>query len=499
MANRVVTPNLFAPTPPNWNLQLLDANASNAAGAINDSSLGSVNGPLTDTGSANNYQVTCNYGTPSALNNGMTVFFIPANTNTGPSTLTVSPLSSASIVSTSGSALVGGELAAGTTIGVVCDGTVFKIFNLPSPASIWAVRLRSWNAAGNPNFEVAQRNVGNALTNPASGTFLEDRWWLQGGTSLTGWTAQRVSTALTAGGGFFVPGTNFVITTGFVRFTVTTPTASLSAGQILALIQSAEGPQFRELASDVHSVTLYARSSIANFSFGLFIRDPGATRSLTKLCTLGAANTQQLITLPNLPAFPSAGNFSMGVGVQGYVLGICLACGSTNMSPANDTWQTGNFSGAVGQGNLMATSGATFDLLFIQHEPGSQCTTPIDKPFTQNLDESLRFYVKSYDYGTAVGTASTGSGARAYCVLPSNLSQAIGATVFPKSMAKAPTVTFYNHITGAANSAQDSGGVNHAVTGVIYAGLNSSNGMNFSTACTASMGMHFHYTSDTGW
>src|SRR5215472_6802939 len=108
MANRVANPNLFAGTSPNWSLSLLDANATNATGAINDSSLGSVNGPLTDTGTVNAYTVACAYGTPSAYNNGMTVFFKPTITNTGPSTLTVSPLSSLPITACDGTALAGG-------------------------------------------------------------------------------------------------------------------------------------------------------------------------------------------------------------------------------------------------------------------------------------------------------------------------------------------------------------------------------------------------------
>ena len=42
-------------------------------------------------------------------------------------------------------------------------------------AQIWDTRLRSYNAIGNPNFEVDQRNAGNAIT-VGSGTFGLDGW-----------------------------------------------------------------------------------------------------------------------------------------------------------------------------------------------------------------------------------------------------------------------------------------------------------------------------------
>src|SRR6516165_446511 len=46
-------------------------------------------------------------------------------------------------------------------------------------SAITAMRLRSFNAIGNPNFEVDQRNCGNSVNFPAGGylkTFVNDRW-----------------------------------------------------------------------------------------------------------------------------------------------------------------------------------------------------------------------------------------------------------------------------------------------------------------------------------
>ena len=192
---------------------------------------------------------------------------------------------------------------------------------------------------------------------------------------------------------------------------------------------------------------------------------PNATKTLVKLCTIPSANTWTLISLPNLPVWPS-GNFTSVPGANGYQIGITLACGSTFMSPANDTWQTGSFWGAVGQSNFYGQPvNSTFDIAFIQHEPGPLCTTLIDKPFSQNLDECLRYYQKSYDYALKPGVASPVNGA-SQAFIGAGLPTVVPGTVLPKRMVKAPTVIAYSSNDGTINAVYDfSSAGNRAVIG----------------------------------
>jgi hypothetical protein len=318
-------------------------------------------------------------------------------------------------------------------------------------SQIWSVRLRSFNAIGNPTFEVAQRNCRGAIINPGGSVMLEDRWVFATNLSATG---QTFLTSLSAGQGVPVPGANFIITTAFLRATVGTQKTSLAASDVLYLQQNIEGPGFRELMSDVHSSQVLVRSSVANLKFSVYLKDPTGTRTLTKLCTLGAANTITLIQLPNLPIWPSAGTFTAAVGSAGYTWGIGLAGGSSIISPANDTWQNGNFGAALGQDNFMANAaGSTFEVFFIQHEPGALCTTPIDCPFTQNYDDCLRYFAKSANYGTKPGTIGNSLPA----VFSYGLSQAsnpvfYGNAFFTKRMAKVPTVTTFDNVGGSGNA-----------------------------------------------
>jgi hypothetical protein len=127
MANRCAAPILQAGLNPPWLLSSFDNNWLNPANALNDASLGYVNGISTDAGSANNYVVTCVIGVPSAYNQGMVVAFVPANTNTGPSNLSVNGITAASIVLPNGSATPAGAIVAGTLVAVVYIGTSFRI------------------------------------------------------------------------------------------------------------------------------------------------------------------------------------------------------------------------------------------------------------------------------------------------------------------------------------------------------------------------------------
>ena len=208
-------------------------------------------------------------------------------------------------------------------------------------AQIWSTRLRSFTASiGNAKFEVDQRNAGGALVNPSNGTFLLDRWSVSRAGTM-GINTQQVNLGISPN--LVVPGTSFQISKNYLSSVLSTQQASLGAGDVWQLQQIVEGPTLRELVSDVTSFSLLVSSSVAGLKFSVAIRDSGpATKSLVKLCTIPTASTWTLIQLPNLPVFPS-GNFSLNPGAVGYVIDICLAAGSTWMSPAADTWQNGHF------------------------------------------------------------------------------------------------------------------------------------------------------------
>jgi hypothetical protein len=366
--------------------------------------------------------------------------------------------------------------------------------NLNTNAAIWSARLRSFNAIGNPTFEVDQRNVGNAVANVGPGVYTIDRWF-KGGSG----TYQVAMQQNSSGAGSVVPGTNYRISSKYFATTLTTAQPTLAAGDFLVVRQMPEGIQLRELINDVHSLQLLVNSSVA-FSFSIAIRDPALAHSFVHLCTIPTASVWTMIQIPNIPVFPAAGNWSIFPGAQGYDISITLACGSTYIAPAADSWQNGNFLGAPGMGNFVASPvNSTFSIGFIQHEPGALCSTAMDLDFSRNLDSCLRYYQKTYDYDLAIGTANANADV---AISQYSTTLAFGYNRFHKPMAKIPTVTIYNVTTGAANSVRQTAGVtDYAVSSVNNTGKAGFPSITFAAtpAIVAGSSIRCHYTADTGW
>jgi hypothetical protein len=290
-----------------------------------------------------------------------------------------------------------------------------------------------------------------------------------------------------------------------MRMKLTTAQASLAAGDYGQVFSFVEGCRFRELQGDVHSMQLLVRSSVANLTFGVGFADTNGstiTQTLTKMVTLGAANTWTLVTLPNLPVWPAGGQFSNAAGLFGYQFTIGLAAGSTYVTGSPDVWAANTVSklGYPGQMNFAAQAvNSTFDVAFVQHEPGSECSTLIDMPFEQNLRSCQRYYSKSWQYPTAVGSPD-GTASLNWPVYTSI--QPYGVCRWPVTMWKAPASTaLWSPATGAFNTVRDLNAAADRVVGVVAAVGDSG----FLT-CSLSGGnpaanwlMNFHYTADTGF
>jgi len=357
--------------------------------------------------------------------------------------------------------------------------------------TITAVRLRSISSLGNPNFEVDQKNASTLIAN--SNTWACDRWALWKSGTMT-WNTQQQAIDV------YVPNTNFIISRNGLLIQLSGQQASLGSSDNTVLEQVVEGPLWRELKGDVHSLALLVNSAVAPLKFSVAIRDNPGTKSIVHLFTIPTANTWTLLTWSNIPAFPSA-NFSSAPGAVGYVLDICLAAGSSKIAPAADVWQNAVYIGASGMDNLAAQAVNTnFYCGFIQHCPGSN-TDLIDLPFGQNLDGPFgctRYYQKTFDYGTKAGTVTYNGAIAAVVVAGANLVCPIS---YKKIMAKAPTINAYSGATGAVGNVRDvSAAVDRAASSLYTpAGDSGFSGWSLGSTNAAATYYSFHYTADTGW
>lgn len=365
--------------------------------------------------------------------------------------------------------------------------------------TIWSVRLRSLNVIGNPNFEIDQANVNAGYGYTGSTPTIvrqSDRWFVYAKT--TGAALMAATTITSATTAINVPGTSFGITRGGLQCQVNTTQATLAAGDYFYLQQTVEGSALRELINDNHSISILCQSTLPSFTFSVALRTvTGTAYSLVLPCVTSATpNTPTLITFPNLPIWTSSGTFSLSPGVAGYTFSVCLGAGSSNQAPSTGSWVPGNFVGYAGQQNSFATAGA-FTLRFVQHEPGSLCTTLIDKPFTQNYDECLRYYCKSQPYTLKPPGTSAGSATTSWTVFGNNTAWAGGGAFFPKPMATQPTVRIWSN-TGALNAVTIFGSSDVAISTVSRTEKNI-NWISFSAAQTANTGVTGQWDADTGW
>ena len=98
-----------------------------------------------DTGAVNAYVLTFNTQYNS-YTNGFTILFVPANTNTGASTVNVNGLGPIAIDNTSGSALAAGEIVAGVMTMISYYNGVFQLLSALSPGQ--ALTAASYNVSG---------------------------------------------------------------------------------------------------------------------------------------------------------------------------------------------------------------------------------------------------------------------------------------------------------------------------------------------------------------
>jgi hypothetical protein len=364
--------------------------------------------------------------------------------------------------------------------------------------TIYLVRQNSINCIGNPNFEIDQKRCGAVSGAIPSGTYVIDRYVCNRVGTLT-CTGQQVPQNVV------IPGTNFLISQSTLVMTLTTQEATLASGDLYAIQQYIEGPLLRELYNDVHSFSILAWTNVAGgLKFGLNITDPPvATKSLVKLCAIPSANTWTLIQLPNLPSIASSGgsNLSLSPGSLGYMLRIVLAAGTGVTTPANDTWQSGNYLGAVGQDNFGSKPlNSQIAFAFLQHEPGPICSPPIDSPFPANLNSCLRYYQKSWAYATAPQTANATIGMKRSWQPAANTSFFMNCP-FVVPMAKPPTVNLYHPWLGTINAYSYNGSTtaSTAVNNVFDVAESGFSGFVSGGAPAAGSYGFWHYIADTGW
>ncbi|WP_454627784.1 hypothetical protein [Bradyrhizobium cenepequi] len=245
-----------------------------------------------------------------------------------------------------------------------------------------------------------------------------------------------------------------------VRVTVTSADAAVAASDFMHIAQWIEGYRVADLklgAAAAKSIALQFGVKAPAGTYSVIFLNSAANRSYVAEYTIaaGEANTDVVksVTVPG----DITGTWAKD-NTAGLVVRWGLMAGTTFQQAAG-SWGTGNVVGSPSQFNFLGTNGNVFELFDVGLYEGT-IAPPFQVPdFASELDLCMRYWEKTYDYGTAPGTiALNGAIQMVFQLASGTFSNASGQGTsfqYRKSKRAAPTVTGYSTQTGASGKAAD--------------------------------------------
>jgi len=343
----------------------------------------------------------------------------------------------------------------------------------------------------NGAMQVWQR--GTMVDTASSGSYLCDRWRIgHGGTD--GNVDIDRSTDVPSGKGFAYS----------QKISMDASETSLDANDNLALRQRIEAQNLQHLAkgtSDALRVTasFWVKSSVAS-TYTLEIKDHDNTRNISASYTINATNTWEYKTLTFAGDTSGVLNNDNGTGFE-FIFWLDAGTAFTS-GTFSTAWQAQTESERVHSttGWLESTS-PEFYITGVQLEVGDTATTFEHRSFGDELARCQRYYCRSYNIGTDIGTNTLdGSVTTRQGGTPSTNNVAFNVD-FPVTMRAAPTITLYAK-DGTSGKVSDFGtsysgdGTDRAVSAVNAIGMRGFGGGNF-TGVSENDIVVFHYEASS--
>ena len=266
------------------------------------------------------------------------------------------------------------------------NGVTYNDGTLQSSAPVGRNRIINGNMA------IDQRNAGASVSTTAGAfNYTLDRWAYYAGAA-SKFTLQQSTT---------VPSNykNSIVITSSSAY-------SVAAGDVFVIEQPIEGSNVADLGwgtVDAKTVTLsfWVRSSLTG-TFGGSIINSAVNRSYPFTYTISSADTWEYKTITI--AGDTSGTWLTTNG-NGMYISVGLGVGSTYSGTAG-AWAGAQYWSATGATSVVGTSGATFYITGVQLETGTTATDFENLQYGTQLALCQRYYEKSYNYATALGTAT---------------------------------------------------------------------------------------------
>ncbi len=223
--------------------------------------------------------------------------------------------------------------------------------------------------------------------------------------------------------------------------------SSISAGDYCFLGQIIEGFNWLPLAQKTITLSFWVKATKIG-TYCASLSNVATDRSYTSEYVINASDTWEFKTI-TFTASPSAGtwDYSNGMGIR---MNFVLACGSTRQT-TNNSWQPGNYNATANQVNACDNAANNFRVCGIQLECGSVATDFEQRSFQQEINLCQRYYQKSYDYGTTVGTSTT-NGSYSCRAVATNYDLTVALRAI---MRCPPTITIRNPVGGTVGQVRN--------------------------------------------
>ena len=231
------------------------------------------------------------------------------------------------------------------------------------------------------------------------------------------------------------------------------------------------------------------RSSLTG-TFGGAVSNSAYNRSYPFTYTISAANTFEYksITIPG----DTTGTWvtDNGIGMQIF---WGLGVGSTNSGTAG-SWAGSGYISATGATSVIGTASATFYITGVQFEVGSVATPFEHRSYGQELALCQRYYWKTYNIGTAPGTA-TAEGTLMFTRWNDAGNFSYNSVQCPVPMRAAPDVTGYTS-TSTLGSWLDNGSIARAFS-IVNAGSTAFTVRTFGSGANTTGQIYGHLTASS--
>jgi hypothetical protein len=238
--------------------------------------------------------------------------------------------------------------------------------------------------------------------------------------------------------------------TGFRNYLGITSSAATSVGSsdYFILQQRIEGFNTADLmwgTTNAKTITLsfWVRSSLTG-TFGGSLQNDSQDRSYPFTYTISVADTWEYKTITIAGDTSGTWLTTNGMGIK-VVWG--LGVGSTFSGTAG-AWNSNNNFSATGATSVVGTNGATFYITGVQLEVGTQATSFEYRQFGTELTLCQRYFERSYNIGTAIGTFGAGFSSTTL----QNSTEGPSGVIFKVTKRTGPTMVMYNAVSGATGA-----------------------------------------------